>query len=245
MKTFTFKRILFLLLMVAIFVIIFYCCKDSLRNDLQKGTVKEFLWSLGTRGEKSCSFQETEREAQIVELESLKEENEMLREIIGISLNKDYEFEIASVTGKNVFEDILTINLGSKEGIEEGMAVLTSEKALVGKILKTYEDYSEVLMISHKESSIDIKIVARGAYALARGDNGQKVILENLEKDLEVEEGDICVTSSLGGQYSEGLLVGKIIKKNDLASEVFETGEIRPFFNLQDLDKVLVLKNDK
>jgi hypothetical protein len=29
-----------------------------------------------------------------------------------------------------------------------------------------------------------------------------------------------------------------------LGSEVFKTGEIKPFFNLKDLDKVLIIKND-
>jgi len=245
-KTFTFKRIFLLLVVVIIFVTVFYCLKDSLKNGVQNSfAIKEFLWGVGTSGNKSCGFLETEEDLKTVEIQILKEENEMLREIMGISLNKDYEFEIASVTGKNVFEDVLTINLGNSDGLKKDMTVLTSEKALVGKILNVYENYSEVMMITSSNSLIDIEIVSRDKYAIARGDNNQKIILENLEKDSEVIEGDICITSPLGGQYDEGLLVGKIVKKNDLASEVFETGEIKPFFALEDLNKVLVVKNDK
>lgn len=244
MKTFTFKRIFLLLITVAILIVVFYCFKDSLRNEIQKASLGGFLWSLGTSGNKSCNFLEAGQDLKDVRIELLEEENKTLREIMGISLNKDYEFKIASVTGKNVFEDVLTINLGLRDGIETNMTVLTSEKALVGRILNVYEDYSEVLMITNKDSLIDIEIISRDVYALAKGDGNQKVLLDNLEKDSEAIEGDICITSPLGGQYDEGFLVGKIVKKNDLASEVFETGEIKPFFDLKDLDKVLIIEND-
>jgi len=247
MKTFTLKRTIFLLILVLIIAFAFSLFKDNLKNEMQKNLfgVKEFLWQIGANGEKSCIFLEARENINIIELENLQKENELLREIIGISINKDYDFEIAAVTGKNFFEDVVTVDKGIKNGIKEGMAVLTSEKALVGKILKVYNDYSEVLLISSKQSLIDVKIISRDNYAIAKGDDGQKITLDHLEKDSKVQEGDICVTSSLGGQYTEGILVGKIVKINDLASEVFKTGEIKQFFNLGDLDKVLIIKNDK
>lgn len=246
MKTFTLKRIIFLLIFVLIFVFISSFFKDDLKNRIQKNFlgVKEFLWGININKEKSCSYLEATNDLKIAELDSLKRENEFLREIIGISINEDYELEIGNVTGKNSFEDIITIDKGLKDNIKDGMAVLTSEKALVGKILKAYNDYSEVLLISSKQSLIDIKIVSYDEYAIAKGDD-KKILLDHLEKNTEVKEGDICVTSALGGQYKEGILVGKIVKTNDLASEVFTTGEIKQFFDLKDLDKVLIVKDDK
>jgi len=246
MKTFTLKRIILLLIIVLIIVFVFSFFEDNLKNGMQKSFlgIKESLWSIGSNKEKSCTYLEAKEDLKIVEFENLRKENELLREILGISFEKDYEFEIAAITGKNSFEDVLTVNKGISNGIKEGMAVLTSEKALIGKILKTYNNYSEVLLISNKDSAIDVKIVSSDVYAIAKGGSSQKVLLDYLEKDSGAKEGDICVTSSLGGQYKEGLLIGKIVKINDLGSEVFKTGEIKPFFNLKDLDKVLIIKND-
>ncbi|MGI6340997.1 MAG: rod shape-determining protein MreC [Minisyncoccales bacterium] len=246
MTTFTFKRTVFLLILVLISIFIFSFFKDDLQNGLQKNFsgIKEFLWSISVNKEKSCSFLEAKEDLGVVELENLKKENEFLREIVGISINEDYEFEIAAITGKNFFEDVITINKGMKNGIEEGMAVLTSEKALIGKVLKTHNDYSEVLLITNPQSLIDIKIASSDEYAIAKGEN-QKIKLDYLEKKSNVKEGDICITSALGGQYKEGFLVGKIISINDLGSEVFKVGEIKPFFKLTDLDKVLIIKDDK
>lgn len=243
MKTFTLKRIILLLIIVIIIIFIFSFFEGKLKNEIQKNFsgVKEFLWSIGTSKEKSPAYIEAKDDFKIAEIASLKEENEFLREILGISIEKDYKFEIASVTGKNSFEDVLTINKGLKDGVQDNMAVLTSEKALIGKILKAYDDYSEVMLLSNKDSAIDIKIVSTKDYAIAKG-GSEKVLLDYLEKESEVKEGDICITSSLGGQFKEGLLVGKIVKINDLGSEVFKTGEIRPFFTLKDLDKVLIVK---
>jgi len=195
--------------------------------------------------QKSCNFDEAKFDLKLAELSLATEENLLLREIIGISLHEDYVFEIAGITQKNVLEDVITINKGEKDGIKENMPVLTSEKALIGKIYKTYPDYSEVLLITSKKSIIDIKIVSKGDYAISKGEDNQKITLESLEKDSLVEEGDICITSALGGHYEEGFLVGKIVSISNLASEVFKTGKIEPFFTLNDLDKVLIIKNDK
>jgi hypothetical protein len=62
--------------------------------------VKEFLWGININKEKSCSYLEAKNDLKIAELDSLKKENEFLREIIGISINEDYELEIGNVTGK-------------------------------------------------------------------------------------------------------------------------------------------------
>lgn len=246
MKTFAPKRMVFLLILVFVILFVFHFSKDVFKNGLHKNfsTFKEFLWSININQEKSCAFLEAKESFDLKEIETLKKENEFLKEIIGISIHDDYEFEIASVTGKNPFEDVITLNKGLKHGIEDNMAVLTSEKALIGKILKTYPDYSEVLLITNPQSQIDVKITPSNEYAMAEGDH-QKVKLDFLEKESNVEEGDLCITSALGGQYKEGFLIGKIIRLNDLGSEVFKTGEIRPFFKLTDLDKVLIIKNEK
>ncbi|HOI60375.1 MAG TPA: rod shape-determining protein MreC [Candidatus Pacearchaeota archaeon] len=246
MKTFTLKRIIFLLIFVFTFILILSFFKDDLKNGIQKNFLglKQFFWEINTNKEKSCSYLEAQNDSKIAELDSLKKENEFLREIIGISINEDYKLEIGNVTGKNSFEDVITIDKGLRHGVKDGMAILTGEKALIGKILKAYDDYSEVLLISSKQSLIDIKIASYDEYAIAKGDD-EKIFLDHLEKNTEVKEGDICITSSLGGQYKEGILVGKIVKTNDLASEVFKTGEIKPFFNIKDLDKVLIIKDDK
>lgn len=246
MKTFNLKRIFFILLVTIAIVFVFSFFKDSLKNWTQTTfyEIKTFFWNLSLNNEKSCNFREASYDIKLAELDSLKEENKLLREIIGISLDEDYVFEIASVTQKNILEDVITLDKGSKEGIKENMVVLTSEKALVGKVVKVYPDYAEVLLITSKKSVIDVKIISEGDYAIVSGSD-QKIILDNLEKESAVKEGDICVTSSLGGHYEEGLLVGKIESIIDLASEVYKTGEVKPFFNLTDLDKVLIIKNDK
>ncbi|MDD4662095.1 MAG: rod shape-determining protein MreC [Candidatus Pacebacteria bacterium] len=247
MKTFNIKRIIFLLLATVAIIFVFSFFKDGIKNWTQNTFfgVKNFLWTISLNNEKSCSFKEASYDIKLAELDSLKEENKLLREIVGISLDDDYIFEIASITQKNVLEDVITVNKGTKDGIKENMVVLTSEKALVGKVVKTYPDYSEVLLISSKKSVIDVKIISEGDYAIISGSDNQKILLDNLEKKSLVKEGDICVTSALGGHYEEGLLVGKIKSIVNLASEVYKTGEVKPFFNLADLDKVLIIKNDK
>ena len=79
------------------------------------------------------------------------------------------------------------------------------KKLLSVKFLKSYNDFSEILLITNPQSLIDIIITPSNEYAMAKGDN-QKLKLDLLEKKAIASKEDVCVTSALEGNTKEAFL---------------------------------------
>ncbi len=256
------KLIILLVLMVAIFVVFNLTgfsknIKDffySISAPFQKA-----FWGLGDNvsdffgrmTEKEVSdeelnelnFKNQEFLAEIAGLQELKKENEFLRKALDVGLEKEFQLELAQVISKDISEDSILINRGAEDGIAEDFPVITAQKLLLGKIGKVYQNFSEVILISNKESSFDAEIREKEIYGMVKGKGGFEVSFDLVPKDKEISEGDLIVTSALGGVFPQGFLVGEIkgVRKSDV--EQFQTAEIKPGFNLENLDYLFVITN--
>ncbi len=179
--------------------------------------------------------------AENASLVELKKENETLRAALNLGLEKDFKLTLVQVIGKDISQDSLIINKGSKHGLSEGLPVITEQKNLVGKISEVYENFSKVMLIFNKESSFDAKISDEEIYGVIKGKGNLKIFLDLVPQDKEIKQGDILVTSVLGGIFPKGLLVGEIreIKKSDL--EPFQQAEISPLFDIKELKNLFVI----
>jgi rod shape-determining protein MreC len=182
--------------------------------------------------------------SQIVTMIELKKENEVLREALGLGLEKEFQLMLAQIISKDISQDSILINKGKKDGVLEGWPVITGqkEKVLLGKIGQVYDRFSEVILISNKKSSFDAKISDTEIYGIVKGEGNFKLYLDLIPKDKAIFEGkDVIITSALGGVYPQGLLVGEIktISKSD--TDPFQRAEITPFFNIKDLDYLFII----
>ncbi|MFQ6049824.1 MAG: rod shape-determining protein MreC [Candidatus Paceibacterales bacterium] len=178
-------------------------------------------------------------------LKELKEENEILREALNLGLGEEFVLNLSQVIGKEISKDSLIINRGSVDGITIGLPVITQQKALVGKISEVYENFSKVQLLTLKDNSFDVKISEKEIYGLAKGKGNFKLSLELIPREKEIKIGDKIITVALGGNFPLGLLIGEAqkIKKSDI--EPFQTAEIKPAFEIGDLDYLFIITNFK
>lgn len=181
--------------------------------------------------------------AEIVKLKELEKENNILREALGAGLQKEFNLILTEIISKDVSQDYILIDKGFKEGILENKPVINQENVLVGRISDVYNNFSKVILISNKKVSFDAKIYAEGKPAeseqeedisgLASGQGGSKISFGFVPREKNLTQGDIVITSVLGGIFPKGLLVGTIgkIEKSDL--EPFQEAEIQPFFDIK------------
>lgn len=181
--------------------------------------------------------------SEIILLKELKKENQDLRDVLNIGLEKEFQLNFARVIGRDVFQDSILIDNGSKDNISKGLPVITKEKVLLGRIGEVYENFSEVILISNKKSFFDAKISEKEIYGLVRGKGNSALYLDLVSKDKEISEGNFVVTSALGGNFPQGLLVGSIkkVKKSDI--EPFQTAEIEPGFDLKKIESLFIITN--
>lgn len=188
-------------------------------------------------------------EAQIKDISEYIDENKRLKELLDISNDMTgYETVAARVVGyepDNWFS-YLTIDKGTKDGIEESDTVITA-KGLVGQVAQVGHNWAKISTIINSKSSAGVRIVRNGEIGIVEGDiklsKTNKCKLGYLVENASVIAGDILETSGLGGIYPPGLMVGKItdVSKDNMGR--LDYAVIEPFINFNKLYEVIVIKD--
>lgn len=169
--------------------------------------------------------------AENAKLQEVRQENESLREALEVELQDSFELKTTRVIGVRPEQNLLIINKGSKDEIEEGMSVVDSNKALAGEIIEVGKRSATVRLITHPETSFSAHLKNKEAEAEIRGLGHSKVELDLIPADQEVSSGEVVVTSALGGSYPAGLLVGEVEKVEKKDVESFQIAEVQPHFD--------------
>ena len=92
-------------------------------------------------------------ERQILFLENINRENKRLRDLLGFKEKVDYQMQGAEVIANSpsVWEKIITINRGSRDGLEKRMPVVSYHGYLVGRIENTGSNSAQVRLITDQD----------------------------------------------------------------------------------------------
>lgn len=182
-------------------------------------------------------------QAKMSELEALQKEDEQLRQAFGLGIQKDFQITPAYIIGKGIGEDIITIDKGKNDGLQKDMPVITSGRVLAGKIIDVFDNASRVMPVWNEKSSFDAAIKDKQISGLLKGKGKFLVQLGLIDKDKNPAQGDMVVTTRLGGIFPPNLLVGTVkdIVKNDLVS--FQSAEVAPLFDINASSILFVITN--
>jgi len=155
-----------------------------------------------------------------IELALLREENELLREMLDIDVTlSDFERIRATTVGRdiNAWHDFLTVDQGRSHGVELGMAVLSLEGYLIGRITEVSYRFSRFHLMKPHNTDIrtQVKILGTsGSIGTLHGydaDTGE-LIVRQVPHDIEIEIGAQVMTTGLGGVFPRGLLAGHVTR---------------------------------
>ena len=158
------------------------------------------------------------------EMNQLEAENESLKTAIetlgagetGETLTQ-FDTTIATTIGRDIdtWHDFLIINKGERQGVEVDMAVLSKEGYLIGRVTQVNEISSRIQLNNYQNVTSKVSAVISGkpeSIGLLQGydfSTGELVMI-NVDREIEVEEGDLVVTSGLGNIFPSGLLIGYV-----------------------------------
>jgi rod shape-determining protein MreC len=192
-------------------------------------------------------LENSELSTKIVLLKETQDENSILKEALGLELNKKYELILAKFTSKCINEDIITLNKGENNGIEKGMPIITGGGVVAGKIIEVYPTYSKASLLSVDNLTFDVRIKHedKDFSAVAEGKGRNRLTVSLIPQDANIIDGDIVVTDSLGSIFPELLGVGRIknITKSDVSP--FQEAEIELFFNIKSSLDIFIVKRIK
>ena len=188
-------------------------------------------------------------EQQLRDSDAALEENERLRELVGIAQrNREFEYDLAEVISRNPGEwsSVLSIDKGEGAGIETGDLVITAE-GMVGYISAVGVNYSEVTTVLDPEMQAGALLTRTRETAIAEGDytllGEGRLRLSYLSKDADVVIGDTVETSGRGGVFPKGIMIGtveSILVEEDGMSNY---AVIRPFVDVETVTHVFIIKD--
>jgi rod shape-determining protein MreC len=147
----------------------------------------------------------------------------------------------ARVIGRTAgsFNQIIVIDKGRSEGVIEKSAV-TSSGVLVGSVDKVFASTSEIKLVSSYNNVVPVTLGKSREMGLARG-GIEGAVITDIPSTTKIEEGEEIVTSGLGGDLPQGILVGYVDKIIESKS-VFISAKIRLPVQLGSLEIVSVIK---
>ncbi|MEW6327361.1 MAG: rod shape-determining protein MreC [Thermodesulfobacteriota bacterium] len=186
------------------------------------------------------------------EIERLRSKNNDYREalIANIRLKKLLNFKetvplpllSAEVIGYDptVWFKTMTINRGSDDGLQRGMAVISAD-GVVGQIISVSLHYAKVLLITDQNSAVDAIVQRSRVRGVLKGESGGVCYLDYVGIRDDVKPGDIIISSGVGGVFPKGLPVGRIIKVKSSRPGLFQDIEVVPCVDISDIEEVLVV----
>ncbi len=182
-----------------------------------------------------------------LERDALENENNRLRDLLGLRQKMFAEAVAAEVVGRDVrdwFHSIL-INKGTRDGIMPSAAVIAGSiqrPILVGRIGEVQEGSSKVLLVTDLVSAVSVRVVGRTDVGLLEGGNRPTCIMKYLARQSDVTVGDEVVTAGLGGVFPPGIPVGDVVDVGVSEDGFFKFAKVKPHTDFGSLLEILVIQ---
>jgi len=267
------KYILFSLSGLCLVLIILSFAFEGLFTPLKSGF--SFIVTPITRGMNKFGFYLYEKNENMKEFNSVKDENESLKEQIAELQNQnalsvqdqnelaqlrelyqlDQQYSQYETVGARVISkdsgnwySTFTIDKGSDDGIEVDMNVI-GDGGLVGIVYDVNKSSAKVRSIIDDESNVSAQFASTSDKCIVKGSltllNDGVVQVFDIYKSAEINEGDMVVTSNISSKFLPGILIGYVKNIEDDSNNLTKSAYLTPVVDFAHLDTVLIIKQKK
>ena len=181
--------------------------------------------------------------SKVQKVEILKAENERLREMLQSSEKLDERVLIAELLAVDLqpFRHQIVINKGQREGVYDGQPIVDAN-GVMGQIVHVGPFSSTVLLLTDPSHAIPVQINRNGLRSVAVGTGQSHILqLEHLPNNVDIQEGDLVVSSGLGSRFPPGYPVGVVYNISRVPGEPFAKVTIIPSAQLEKSREVLLV----
>lgn len=186
-----------------------------------------------------------------VRLLEFERENDLLRQLLNYTRsNPQFNYQTTTVIGRSIGTDptnllyFIYVDAGARDGIAENMPVIT-DRGLVGRVTAVGPNLAQVLMLIDPASAVNALIQNSRVTGLVRGNIDGTLTMERIPQDEKVNPGDIVLTSGLGGNFPDKLVIGQVTEVLKRDQDMFQTARIRPTVDFGKLETMLVVTSFK
>ena len=211
------------------------------------GLWRDYVTLWGVRQEnKELRQQNRDLRVRLMRLQSQAAEAERLRGLLEFSPPPAWNCTGARIvaeqlTPSDALQTVL-LNKGRMNTVHSGMPGL-SPAGLLGHVLKTSPHFSKLLLITDPNSKIPVIGRNNRTKAILKG-NGPKrdLQLEYVTRNRPLSDGEIMVTSGLGGLFPKGIPVARVTAINQPTNALFQKVQAEPVADLGGQEEILLLR---
>lgn len=149
---------------------------------------------------------------QLLKFAALEQENIRLRALLEKSFKLGEQVLVAELLSVNLapYEHVVLVNKGSRFGVHPKQPVLDAH-GVVGQVFRALPFSSEIMLITDPSHAIPVQVNRNGLRTIAVG-SGQinRLSLPYLPNNADIQEGDLLITSGLGGTFPQGYPVAVV-----------------------------------
>jgi rod shape-determining protein MreC len=161
---------------------------------------------------------------------------------------RQYKFLYANVISSQFKsrENFIILNQGNKSGVKQNMGVI-GNYGLLGVVVSVGKYYSSVLPVINSSFELAVRHQQTKSFGIlkwSKNDNWQTATIEDVPSYVNIKIGDVIETSGASGIFPSGILVGKVIKVNQIEATQFFRIKISLAEDYASIYNAYVVKNE-
>lgn len=179
-------------------------------------------------------------------LQALKQENQDLRSLLDATKRLKEKITLAELVNVSINRDNHTVLVekGLKHGVYVGQAVI-DDRGVIGQVTDVMPYNSSVLLITDPGHATPVQVDRTGLRTLVYGTGSVSVLkVPFLNQNTDIKQGDILISSGLGGRFPRGYPVAKITEVKTTQDQEFMQVRATPVAKLDSSNHVLLLSRE-
>lgn len=174
---------------------------------------------------------------------ALEAENARLRAMLEATAAVTDRLRVAEImsVSSNPYRHAIVIDKGQQDGVYDGQALIDAD-GVVGQVIETGLLSSQALLISDPDHAIPVEVNRNGLRTIAFGTGEyDRLELQYLPNNADIEVGDLLVSSGLGGTFPAGYPVGVVESVTRLPQESFAKVSAKPSAALNQVREIMLI----
>lgn len=213
--------------------------------------VSLWRWTLDTTASRNQLQLENSRlnaerlltKARLQRYSALEAENTRLRAMLEARVHVRDQVRVAEImsASSNPFRHVLIVDKGTRDGVYKGQT-LVDANGVVGQIIIAGILSSQSILISDPDHALPVEVNRNGLRTIAVGTGDyEQLDLPFLPNNADIRQGDLLVTSGLGGAFPAGYPVAVIDSVTRIPQEPFAIVTAKPAAALNQIREVMLI----
>lgn len=167
---------------------------------------------------------------------------EKYREMLGFQERSPLKLVAAEVLGKTTIQmrNIATLNVGTKNGVKEGMPVMT-EHGLVGIVIGATDNRTVVQLLINRDTRVTAKTLSGRADGIIVWDGAGALRMRDVPISVPQKKGDTVITSTYSSLFPADLVIGTILEIEEEPGTLYYNITVKPAVNFSTMEEAFVV----